>query len=79
MIAYNNHLVLRDIPLEAYDYVVNGKPAIEWIMECYWVTTDKGSGIENDPNTWSEKPRYALHRRSGQAHRARERGKRTDR
>jgi len=60
VIAYNAHLVLRDIPLEAYDYVVNGKPAIEWIMERYRVTTDKGSGIENDPNTWSEKPRYIV-------------------
>jgi len=33
VIAYNQHLVLRDIPLEAYDYMVNGKSAIEWIMD----------------------------------------------
>ena len=44
VIAYNAHLTLRDIPLEAYDYVVNGKPAIEWIMERYQVTVDKASG-----------------------------------
>jgi predicted helicase len=60
VIFYNEHLTLRDIPLEAYDYVVNGKPAIEWIMERYQVTTDKASGIKNDPNEWSEDPRYIV-------------------
>jgi predicted helicase len=60
VIAYNPHLILRDIPLEAYDYVVNGKPAIEWIMERYQVTTDKSSGIKNDPNEWSDDPRYIV-------------------
>lgn len=52
MIVYNGHLTLRDIPPEAYDYVVNGKSAIEWIMERYQVTVDKASGIRNDPNDW---------------------------
>lgn len=60
VIVYNPHLVLRDIPLEAYEYVVNGKPAIEWIMERYQVTVDKASGIKNDPNQWSEDPRYIV-------------------
>ena len=60
VIFYNEHLTLRDIPLEAYDYVVNGKPAIKWIMERYQVTTDKTSGIKNDPNEWSEDPRYIV-------------------
>ena len=60
VIAYNTHLVLRDIPLEAYDYVVNGKPAIEWIMERYQIKPDKASGIKNDPNAWSEEPRYIV-------------------
>ena len=60
VIVYNPHLVLRDIPLEAYEYVVNGKPAIEWIMERYQVTIDKASGIKNDPNQWSEDPRYIV-------------------
>ncbi len=40
------------IPLAAYDYIVNGKPAIEWIIERYQVTRDKDSGIVNDPNDW---------------------------
>ncbi|MGE4531333.1 MAG: type ISP restriction/modification enzyme, partial [Acidithiobacillus sp.] len=59
-IIYNAHLTLRDIPLEAYDYVVNGKSAIEWIMERYQITTDKTSGIQNDPNQWSGDPKYIL-------------------
>jgi predicted helicase len=60
-IVYNEHLTLRDIPLEAYEYVVNGKSAIEWIMERYAVTVDKESGITNDPNAWCAEhgnPRY---------------------
>lgn len=63
VIAYNENLILRDIPLEAYDYVVNGKPAIEWIIERYQVTVDKASGIKNDPNDWCiehNNPRYIV-------------------
>jgi predicted helicase len=60
VIVYNPHLVLRDIPLEAYEYVVNGKSAIDWIMERYQVTVDKASGIKNDPNDWSDDPRYVV-------------------
>ena len=62
-ILYNGHIVVKNIPQEAYDYVVNGKSAIEWIMERYQVTIDKESLIKNDPNDWSrehEKPRYIL-------------------
>lgn len=60
VIVYNAHLTLRDIPLEAYDYVVNGKSAIEWVMERYAVAIDKSSGIKNDPNEWSPDPRYIV-------------------
>ncbi len=60
VIIYNEHIVLRDIPLEAYDYVVNGKSAIEWIMDRYQFMTDKASGITNDPNEWSDNPRYII-------------------
>ena len=48
------------IPLETYEYIVNGKSALEWIMERYKVTKDKDSGIINDPNHWSENPRYIV-------------------
>lgn len=60
VVVYNSHITLSGIPLEAYDYVVNGKSAIEWIMERYRLTTDKDSGITNDPNDWSEDPRYIV-------------------
>lgn len=52
-IVYNEKLTIAGIPLEAYEYVVNGKSAIEWLMERYAVTTDKASGIVNDPNDWA--------------------------
>ena len=53
VIHYNAHFTVRDIPLEAYEYVVNGKPAIEWVMERQAVTTDKASGIVKDANAWA--------------------------
>ncbi|AFS53887.1 DEAD/DEAH box helicase [Leptospirillum ferriphilum] len=59
-IVYNNWITLSGIPLESYKYVVNGKPALEWVMERYAVKVDKDSGIKNDPNLWSEDPRYLL-------------------
>lgn len=63
IIEYNPWIRLTGIPLEAYDYVVNGRSAIEWIMERYQVRADKASSIVNDPNDWTEehgKPRYIL-------------------
>ncbi|WP_302942140.1 DEAD/DEAH box helicase [Alistipes putredinis] len=62
-IIYNGHITIENIPLKAYEYIVNGKSAIEWIMERYTVTIDKASQIKNDPNDWSkehEQPRYIL-------------------
>lgn len=62
-IIYNDKITLSNIPQKAYDYVVNGKSAIEWIMERYAITTDKKSGIVNNPNDWAKehnKPRYIL-------------------
>jgi predicted helicase len=52
-VIYNERITIRDIPLEAYEYVVNGKPALEWVMERQAVTTDKDSGIVNDANLWA--------------------------
>lgn len=63
IIIYNSSTIIRDIPKEAYEYIVNGKSAIEWIMERYAVTTDKDSGIVNDPNLWCDEhnnPRYII-------------------
>ena len=59
-IVYNAFITLRDIPIETYDYVVNGKSALEWVMERYQIRTDKDSGILNDTNEWSDDPRYVV-------------------
>ncbi|WP_309640999.1 type ISP restriction/modification enzyme [Flavobacterium sp.] len=53
-IIYNGNFTIDNIPAKAYEYVVNGKSAIEWIMERYQVTVHKESGIKNDPNDWSK-------------------------
>ncbi|WP_217987333.1 type ISP restriction/modification enzyme [Vreelandella alkaliphila] len=52
-VIYNGKITIENIPEEAYDYVVNGKPALEWVMERQAVTTDKKSGIVNDANDWA--------------------------
>jgi predicted helicase len=60
---YNPYIKISGIPLAAYEYIVNGRSAIEWIMERYQIKTDKESGIKNDPNDWANehnKPRYIL-------------------
>lgn len=54
------HLTLHGIPLRAYEYVVNGKSAIGWLIDRYKVTTDNKSGITNDPNNYSDNPRYIV-------------------
>jgi predicted helicase len=59
-IIYNSKITLSGIPLQAYEYIVNGKPALEWIMERYQLTRDKDSGITNNPNHWSDDPRYII-------------------
>jgi len=62
-IHYNSKIRISNIPLQAYEYQVNGKSAIEWIMERYQVTTHKESGIKNNPNDWATEvgnPRYIL-------------------
>lgn len=52
-VIYNNMITMKDIPLEAYDYVVNGKPALEWVMERQVVKVDKDTGIINDANRYA--------------------------
>jgi len=62
-IICNNKITISGIPDKAYQYIVNGKSAIEWIMERYKITTDSDSGITNDPNNWAKEvgnPRYIL-------------------
>jgi predicted helicase len=59
-IVFNHYLTLRGIPDRALDYEVSGRSAIEWLMDRYEVKVDKDSGIRNDPNLWSDDPRYVV-------------------
>lgn len=63
-VVYNKRITIKNIPLEAYDYVVNGKSALEWVMERQGVSTHKDSGIVNDANDWAietmNNPAYPL-------------------
>ena len=63
-VIYNKDITIENIPLEAYDYVVNGKPALEWVMDRQCVKTDKASGILNDANDYANEimnnPAYPL-------------------
>ncbi|EMF0181210.1 DEAD/DEAH box helicase [Enterococcus hirae] len=57
-IIFNSDITIRDIPAKAYDYVVNGKSAIQWIMEEYQVHNREKEGIVDDANTYSDNPKY---------------------
>ncbi|MGH2117194.1 DEAD/DEAH box helicase [Aerococcus sp. L_32] len=59
-IIFNDDITIENIPEKAYEYVVNGRPAIEWIIDQYQVKIDKKSGIVDDPNEFSEDPKYIL-------------------
>lgn len=63
-VIYNHKITIKDIPIEAWDYIVNGKPALQWVMERQCVKTDKASGIVNDANDYAvetmNNPKYPL-------------------
>ena len=63
-VIYNTNITITGVPLEAYDYVVNGKPALEWVMERQGVKVDKASGITWDANAYANEtmgdPAYPL-------------------
>jgi predicted helicase len=59
-IIYNNRITLTNIPEEAYGYQLGARSAIEWIIDRYQVKVDKASEITNDPNDWSDDPRYII-------------------
>ncbi len=52
-IIYNQNITITQIPKKAFDYVVNGKSAIDWVIERYSITKDKDSLIENNPNDYA--------------------------
>ncbi|MBR1398175.1 MAG: hypothetical protein IJ563_11685, partial [Selenomonadaceae bacterium] len=62
-LIYNPFIKIKNIPPRAFEYVVNGRSPVEWIVDRYQVKIDKASGIKNDPNDWCEDhgdPKYIL-------------------
>ena len=63
-VFYNENITIQDIPLEAYEYVVNQKSALAWVMDRQCVKVDKKSGIKNDANDYANEtmndPAYPL-------------------
>ena len=63
-VIYNHRITLKGIPEAAWEYVVNGKAALDWVMDRQAVRTDKASGIVNDANDWAVEtmgnPKYPL-------------------
>ncbi len=49
-IKYNDFLTLTGIPPETFEYKLGNRSALDWIIDQYQVSTDKRSGITNDPN-----------------------------
>jgi predicted helicase len=58
-LIYNQFLTLSGIPKETYDYRLGNRSALEWVIDQYQVSTDKRSGITNDPNR-DDDPQYIL-------------------
>lgn len=59
-LVYNKNVTVLNIPEAANDYKVNGRSPLEWMVDRYQVKTDKATGIINDPNDYSDDPRYIL-------------------
>lgn len=62
-LVYNRYVTLEGIPDKVHDYMLGSRSALEWLVDRYRVTTDKASGIVNDPNDWCDEhddPRYIV-------------------
>lgn len=59
-LVYNKRVTISNIPESARAYVVNGRSPLDWMVDRYQVKTDKATGIVNDPNEYSDDPRYIL-------------------
>ena len=58
-LIYNQFLTLSGIPPDTYEYRLGNRSALEWVIDQYQVSTDKRSGITNDPNR-EDDPQYIL-------------------
>jgi predicted helicase len=55
----NDFLTLSGIPPEVFEYRLGNRSALDWIIDQYQVSTDKRSGITNDPNR-ADDPQYIV-------------------
>ena len=58
-LVYNDFLTLGSIPPQVFEYRLGNRSALEWIINQYQVSTDKRSGILNDPNR-PDDPEYIV-------------------
>ncbi len=58
-LIYNQFLTLSGIPPKTYEYRLGNRSALEWVIDQYQVSTDKRSGITNDPNR-DDDPEYIV-------------------
>ena len=58
-LVYNEFLTLAGIPPETFEYRLGNRSALEWVIDQYQVSTDKRSGITNDPNR-EDDPEYIV-------------------
>ena len=58
-IVYNDFLTLGGIPPEAFEYRLGNRSALDWVINQYQASTDKRSGIVNDPNRLDD-PQYII-------------------
>lgn len=52
-IIYNQNIAITKIPQKVFEYVINGKSAIDWVIERYQKTMNKDSKIKNNPNHYA--------------------------
>ena len=57
-IIYNSDITIKGVPEKAYEYVINGRSAIEWVIDQYKMKIDSASGLIDDPNEYSNEPQY---------------------
>jgi predicted helicase len=58
-ILYNDFLTLVGVPREVFEYKLGNRSALEWVVDQYQVSTDRRSGITNDPNR-PDDPQYIV-------------------
>lgn len=53
-LIYNHNIIISNIPLEAQEYIIHGKSALDWFIERACVSKDKKTDILNDFNSYAK-------------------------